>query len=230
MDCLKVEELWKRDWLLANCIFVNLEHCLYSPEPVTPPMFQPVARAPVDLDQLEYLDPTPPPPSPTVIGSQTPPPNQQVLGKRPRSPSPIPISKSKPSDFLKPQPGSYKNQYEWAKEFEKLNGCSPPLYIRYPRDPPEQITDQELLEGQQKSFLEKKSMIKGHIGEGELWDSKAFGGMVWICLGRNPKALGRVLWVINQDYIDSSWERLHCICSTAEEYMAKHYGYIPDFV
>jgi len=30
-----------KDWLLANCIFVNLEHRLYLPEPVVPPMFAP---------------------------------------------------------------------------------------------------------------------------------------------------------------------------------------------
>ena len=30
-----------KDWLLANCIFVNLKHRLYLPEPVVPPMFAP---------------------------------------------------------------------------------------------------------------------------------------------------------------------------------------------
>jgi len=30
-----------KDWLNANCIFVNLEHCLYLPEVVIPPMFAP---------------------------------------------------------------------------------------------------------------------------------------------------------------------------------------------
>ena len=30
-----------KDWLLANCIFVNLKHRLYLPEPVVPPIFAP---------------------------------------------------------------------------------------------------------------------------------------------------------------------------------------------
>jgi hypothetical protein len=40
--------LWQREYLEANCVFVNLDHRLYSPEPVVPAMFNP---------------PPPPPPS-----------------------------------------------------------------------------------------------------------------------------------------------------------------------
>ena len=37
----KTQDQVTKDWLLANCIFVNLEHHLYLPEPVVPPMFAP---------------------------------------------------------------------------------------------------------------------------------------------------------------------------------------------
>jgi hypothetical protein len=47
-------EGWKRDYLLANYIFVNLEHRLYRPEEVVAPLFLP----PVDEgEKLEYIDP-----------------------------------------------------------------------------------------------------------------------------------------------------------------------------
>ena len=47
-------EGWKREYLLANCIFVNLEHRLYRPEEVVAPLFLP----PVDEnEELEYIDP-----------------------------------------------------------------------------------------------------------------------------------------------------------------------------
>ena len=40
--------VWKKEWLTANCIFVNLEHRLYMPEAMLPPLFIPRARLPVD--------------------------------------------------------------------------------------------------------------------------------------------------------------------------------------
>ncbi|KAI9448725.1 hypothetical protein F5148DRAFT_1153368 [Russula earlei] len=44
---------WKRDWLQANCTFVNLEHKLWMAPPTIPPMFQPVARRPINLEPIE---------------------------------------------------------------------------------------------------------------------------------------------------------------------------------
>jgi hypothetical protein len=32
---------WQKQWLQANCIFVNLDHRLYSPEAMLPPLFAP---------------------------------------------------------------------------------------------------------------------------------------------------------------------------------------------
>jgi len=32
---------WQREYLLANCIFVNLEHRMYQPEPIIPSIFHP---------------------------------------------------------------------------------------------------------------------------------------------------------------------------------------------
>jgi hypothetical protein len=37
---------WQREYLEANCIFVNLEHRLYMPEPVIPDMFIPPPHSP----------------------------------------------------------------------------------------------------------------------------------------------------------------------------------------
>jgi len=64
-----------KDWLNANCIFVNLEHRLYLPEPVIPPMFAPRPAPPSTplflpgtieyeaprplLTPLSYLTPSP---------------------------------------------------------------------------------------------------------------------------------------------------------------------------
>lgn len=38
------EDVWKKDWLNANCVFVNLEHRLYMPSPVSSAFFQPISR------------------------------------------------------------------------------------------------------------------------------------------------------------------------------------------
>ena len=75
MEC--TTDQWKKDWLRANCVFVNLEHRLYLPPPITLEMFQPQPRwAKPDYDQVMTLLP----PSPTniagpstgvVINSQT---------------------------------------------------------------------------------------------------------------------------------------------------------------
>ena len=40
--------VWKKEWLAANCIFVNLEHRLYMPQAMLPPLFIPRARLPAD--------------------------------------------------------------------------------------------------------------------------------------------------------------------------------------
>jgi hypothetical protein len=45
-------ELWKRDYLEANCIFVNLEHRLYRPDEVMAPLFLP----PTIEEELEYIN------------------------------------------------------------------------------------------------------------------------------------------------------------------------------
>ncbi|KAH9952327.1 hypothetical protein BGW80DRAFT_1196763 [Lactifluus volemus] len=42
IDC--TPDQWKKDWLMANCVFVNLEHRLYLPSPIVPEMFQPQPR------------------------------------------------------------------------------------------------------------------------------------------------------------------------------------------
>ena len=64
-----------KDWLTANCIFVNLEHRLYLPEPVVPPLFAP--RPAVPATPLFLPSPSPPvenpPPVPTPLSySDTP--------------------------------------------------------------------------------------------------------------------------------------------------------------
>jgi len=68
-----------KDWLNANCIFVNLEHRLYLPEPVIPPMFAPrlapvVQREPLFLPSLTPAEPPAEPPAPTPLSYLTPPP------------------------------------------------------------------------------------------------------------------------------------------------------------
>ena len=68
-----------KDWLNANCIFVNLEHRLYLPEPVIPPMFAPrpspaVQREPLFLPPLTLAEPPATIPAPTPLSYLTPPP------------------------------------------------------------------------------------------------------------------------------------------------------------
>jgi len=68
-----------KDWLNANCIFVNLEHRLYLPEPVIPPMFAPrpapaVQREPLFLPSLTPAELPVEPPAPTPLSYLTPPP------------------------------------------------------------------------------------------------------------------------------------------------------------
>jgi len=68
-----------KDWLNANCIFVNLEHRLYLPEPVIPPMFalRPVPvvqRKPLFLPSLTPAEPPATIPAPTPLSYLTPPP------------------------------------------------------------------------------------------------------------------------------------------------------------
>jgi len=68
-----------KDWLNANCIFVNLKHCLYLPEPVIPPMFAPrpapaVQREPLFLPLLTPAELMVELPAPTPLSYLTPPP------------------------------------------------------------------------------------------------------------------------------------------------------------
>jgi hypothetical protein len=92
------EVQWKRDWLVANCVFVNLEHRLFIPDPIVPPMFHPVPQAPIQLpeveEELEYIDPPLPDVVVTSPSAPTPPPqptpHPSVLGKRARLLSPTP--------------------------------------------------------------------------------------------------------------------------------------------
>jgi len=76
-----------KDWLNANCIFVNLTHHLYLPEPVVPPMFAPRPAPPCTPLFLLPLTPTVEAPRPAVTPlsylTPTPPPNV------PQSPSDI---------------------------------------------------------------------------------------------------------------------------------------------
>jgi hypothetical protein len=48
-------EGWKREYLLANCIFVNLEHRLYRPEEVVAPLFLPSIQE-EEEEGLEYVN------------------------------------------------------------------------------------------------------------------------------------------------------------------------------
>jgi len=68
-----------KDWLNTNCIFVNLEHRLYLPELVIPPMFAlrpapTVQREPLFLPSLTPAEPPAEPPAPTPLSYLTPPP------------------------------------------------------------------------------------------------------------------------------------------------------------
>ena len=76
-----------KDWLLANCIFVNLEHHLYLPEPVIPPMFAP-QPLPLPPSSPLFL-PSPgaakgPPPVPTPLSYLDDPISQFTLPPRRR--------------------------------------------------------------------------------------------------------------------------------------------------
>lgn len=44
---------WQREWLGANCIFVNLDHRLYQPDKVVAPIFQPIPRVPINIEEME---------------------------------------------------------------------------------------------------------------------------------------------------------------------------------
>jgi len=76
-----------KDWLNANCIFVNLEHRLYLPEAVIPPMFAPRPAPPSTPLFLPSLTAEVPRPAVTPLSYLTPspfhPPNV------PQSPSDI---------------------------------------------------------------------------------------------------------------------------------------------
>jgi len=77
-----------KDWLNANCIFVNLNHRLYLPEPVIPPMFAP--------------RPAPPPPSTPLFLPGTikvPPPPVTPLSYLTPSPFHPPNVPQSPSDI-----------------------------------------------------------------------------------------------------------------------------------
>ena len=79
-----------KDWLDANCIFVNLTHRLYLPEPVVPPMFAPrpaPPSTPLFLPPLTPFEPQPfvPGPAVTPLSYLTPPLPPNV----PQSPSDI---------------------------------------------------------------------------------------------------------------------------------------------
>jgi len=47
---------WQRDYLVANCIFVNLEHRLYRPDPVIPDMFNPPPPPPGSPQRIAWED------------------------------------------------------------------------------------------------------------------------------------------------------------------------------
>jgi hypothetical protein len=51
--------LWQRDYLQANCIFVNLEHKLYIPAPRQPSIFNPPPRIEEEDDPIQEWSPTP---------------------------------------------------------------------------------------------------------------------------------------------------------------------------
>jgi len=51
--------LWQRDYLEANCVFVNLEHKLYIPAPRQPSIFNPPPRIEEEEDPIEEWEPTP---------------------------------------------------------------------------------------------------------------------------------------------------------------------------
>ena len=56
------QEEWVKDWLLANCIFINLEHRIYIPPLVIPDIFQPRPLVPIFIPSTP-IPPTPPLPS-----------------------------------------------------------------------------------------------------------------------------------------------------------------------
>ena len=67
-----------KDWLNANCIFVNLEHCLYLPEPIIAPIFAlrpapTLEREPLFLPSLTLAEPPLEPLAPTPLSYLTPP-------------------------------------------------------------------------------------------------------------------------------------------------------------
>jgi hypothetical protein len=51
--------LWQRDYLQANCIFVNLEHKLYLPAPRQLSIFNPSSRIEEEDDPIQEWSPTP---------------------------------------------------------------------------------------------------------------------------------------------------------------------------
>jgi hypothetical protein len=66
---------WKKDWLEANCVFINLEHRLYLPSPIIPEMFHPQPRlAQVPPDEVESIEEVAPSPLclPTNLENQPP--------------------------------------------------------------------------------------------------------------------------------------------------------------
>jgi hypothetical protein len=65
-----------KNWLMANCIFVNLEYRLYMPDPVIAPLFAPQPsrlQTPLFLLSLTYEPIVPPPPI------ETPPPQPPLV-------------------------------------------------------------------------------------------------------------------------------------------------------
>jgi hypothetical protein len=46
-------QVWQRQWLEANCIFVNLEHRLYQPTEMLAPIFMPRPRPAIPIQDFE---------------------------------------------------------------------------------------------------------------------------------------------------------------------------------